>query len=68
MTVISRGETLQHGVAGLERSHGGRLGVAVLDSVGGSVIAHRGDERFALCSKFKFLAAALVLARVDRRQ
>ena len=59
---------LQYGVAGLERRHGGRLGVAVLDSAGASVTAHRGDERFALCSTFKFLAAALVLARVDRRQ
>jgi beta-lactamase class A len=63
-----RGEELQHGVAGLKRRHGGRLGVAVLDSAGVSVIAHRGDERFALCSTFKFLAAALVLARVDRKQ
>ena len=66
--MISRREKLQHEVAGLERRHRGRLGVAVLDSAGGSVIAHRGDERFALCSTFKFLAAALVLARVDRRQ
>jgi beta-lactamase class A len=62
------GGELQHRVAGLERRHGGRLGVAVLDSARVSVIAHRGDERFALCSTFKFLAAALVLARVDRRQ
>ena len=67
MTVISR-QKLQHGVAGLEWRHGGRLGVAVLDNAGVSVIAHRGDERFALCSTFKFLAAALVLARVDRKQ
>jgi len=68
MTVISRREKLQRQVAGLEQRHGGRLGVAVLDSAGVSVIAHRGDERFAMCSTFKFLAAALVLARVDRGQ
>jgi beta-lactamase class A len=48
----------------LERRHGGRLGVATLD--GTKVISRRGDERFALCSTFKFLAAAFVLARVDR--
>jgi beta-lactamase class A len=48
----------------LERRHGGRLGVAILD--GTKVISRRGDERFALCSTFKFLAAAFVLARVDR--
>src|SRR5229473_7495406 len=59
---------LQHGVAGLERRHGGRLGVAVLDSARIKLIAHRGDERFALCSTHKLLSAAFVLARVDRKQ
>jgi beta-lactamase class A len=48
----------------LERRHGGRLGVAILNSSDG--IFRRNDERFALCSTFKFLAAAHVLARVDR--
>jgi beta-lactamase class A len=50
----------------LERSNGGRLGVAVLDLGTGRRISHRADERFALCSTFKFLAASLVLDRVDR--
>lgn len=59
---------LPHGVASLERRHGGRLGVAILDSASGKLIGHRADERFALCSTFKFLAAAYVLARVDRKQ
>ncbi|MGA9723105.1 MAG: class A beta-lactamase [Candidatus Binatus sp.] len=59
---------LQKMVARLERRHGGRLGVAVLDTAGSKLIAHRGDERFALCSTFKFLAAAFVLARVDRKE
>ncbi len=59
---------LQKMLALLERRHGGRLGVAVLDTVGSKVIAHRGDERFALCSTYKFLAAAFVLARVDRME
>ena len=63
-----RPESCNTRLAGLERRHGGRLGVAILDSAGVSVIAHRGDERFALCSTFKFLAAAFVLARVDRKQ
>ncbi len=52
-------------VAGLEQRYGGRLGVAVLDTASTRMIAHRGDERFALCSTFKVLAAAFVLARVD---
>ena len=50
----------------LERAHGGRLGVAILDVDSGRRINHRGEQRFALCSTFKLLAAALVLARVDR--
>ncbi len=53
-------------IAALERRHGGRIGVAILNAAGNSLITHRGDERFALCSTFKFLAAAFVLARVDR--
>lgn len=59
---------VQQAVAGLERRHGGRLGVAVLDTANGNPIAYRGDERFALCSTFKFLAAAFVLTRVDRKE
>ena len=53
---------------GLERRHGGRLGVAILDIDTQRLLAHRGDERFAMCSTFKALAAAHVLARVDRKQ
>jgi beta-lactamase class A len=53
-------------LADLERRNGGRLGVAVLDTANGRSIGHRSDERFPLTSTFKFLAAALVLARVDR--
>ena len=53
-------------LAALERSSGGRLGVAALDLGTGQRISRRADERFALCSTFKFLAASLVLDRVDR--
>lgn len=55
-------------LADLEKRHGGRLGVAVLDLAKGVRIEHRAGERFALCSTFKFLAAAAVLARVDRNE
>jgi beta-lactamase class A len=59
---------LRRGLADLERKYGGRLGVAVLDTARTEPTAHRGDERFPLCSTFKCLAAAFVLARVDRKQ
>ena len=49
----------------LEASVSGRLGVAVLDTGTGDLSGHRLDERFPMCSTFKTLAAALVLARVD---
>ncbi|MDC7788251.1 class A beta-lactamase [Rhodoplanes sp. TEM] len=51
--------------ARIERESGGRLGVAVIDTGSGARSGHRADERFAMCSTFKVLAAAAVLARVD---
>lgn len=50
--------------AALEKRSKGRLGVAVLDTTNGAIASYRGDERFPLCSTFKFLLAAAVLARV----
>jgi beta-lactamase class A len=52
----------------LERSHGGRLGVAVLDTATGGYTGHSADERFPMCSTFKVLLAAAVLARAERQQ
>jgi beta-lactamase class A len=49
----------------LERQHGGRLGVAILDTGSGKHFGHRDKERFLLCSTFKMLLAATVLARLD---
>src|SRR5690606_18451400 len=50
----------------LERTHGGRLGVAILDLATGARAGYRADERFLMCSTFKTLLAAFVLARVER--
>jgi beta-lactamase class A len=63
-----RHATVRQALAGLERRHGGRLGVAILDTAGAEPFEHRGDERFPVTSTFKFLAAACALARVDRRE
>lgn len=49
----------------LERESGGQLGVCVIETATGVRHAHRGDERFPMCSTFKALAAAAVLAQVD---
>jgi beta-lactamase class A len=48
----------------IEDKSKGRLGVAVLFPSGERAM-HRGDERFPMCSTFKFLAASVVLRRVD---
>jgi beta-lactamase class A len=56
----------QNAFASLEAKHGGRLGVAALDSATGQSLTYRQDERFPLCSTFKLLAAAAILANADR--
>jgi len=49
--------------ADIERRAAGRLGVAVLDTVTARRLAYRADERFAICSTFKWLLGAQVLSR-----
>ena len=49
----------------LERKLGGRVGVYALDTGSGAEVAHRADERFAMCSTFKWALVAAVLRRVD---
>jgi beta-lactamase class A len=65
---LAQADEIQAGFADLERIHGGRLGVTVLDVAAGRRIEHRADEKFAMSSTYKFLAAAFVLARVDRQE
>lgn len=55
---------LEQAFAAIEAESGGRLGVAVLTGSGASA-GYRAEERFPLCSTFKALAAAAILARVD---
>jgi beta-lactamase class A len=45
---------------------GGRVGVFALDTGSGKHLARREDERFVMCSTFKWALVADVLARVDR--
>jgi beta-lactamase class A len=60
--------TLPAAFAQLEQANGGRLGVAVFDIATGDRSAYRADERFPMCSTFKFLLVSAVLRRVDRHQ
>ena len=52
-------------VTQLEQRHGGRIGLAALDTGSGRRVAHRADERFPMCSTFKMIAVSAVLHRVD---
>ncbi|MFT3728738.1 MAG: class A beta-lactamase [Terricaulis sp.] len=47
--------------AAIERRLGGRLGVAALNTANGATLTHWANERFAMCSSFKWLLAAAVL-------
>lgn len=51
----------------IEAGSGGRMGIAVLQA-DGRIEGNRLDERFPMCSTFKWVAAAHVLQRVDRGQ
>jgi beta-lactamase class A len=55
-------------IAEIEERTGARIGVAALDTGGGKRLDYRSEERFPMCSTFKFLAAAAVLKRVDDGQ
>jgi beta-lactamase class A len=61
-------ERLASDIARIESESGGRLGVAALDTLTEARFGHRADERFPMCSTFKLLAAAAILARVDAKQ
>ena len=52
----------------IEERTGARIGVAALDTASGKRLDYRSEERFPMCSTFKFLAAAAVLKRVDDGQ
>jgi beta-lactamase class A len=53
-------------LAEIESRVGGRVGVFAVDTGSGRTLARREDERFAMCSTFKWALAAAVLGMVDR--
>ncbi len=52
-------------IADIEHKVGGRVGVMALDTESGETLEHRADERFAMCSTFKWILAAAVLEQVE---
>jgi beta-lactamase class A len=55
-------------LAEVERRVGGRVGLFALDAGSGRSLGQRPDERFAMCSTFKWVLAAAVLASAERRE
>lgn len=49
----------------IEQRIGGRVGILAVNLANGRMVAHRADERFAMCSTFKWLLAAAILEQVD---
>jgi beta-lactamase class A len=62
---MSADASLRDHLMKIEAQSGGRMGVALFDTGTGRIIGHRVDEIFPMCSTFKVLAVAAVLARVD---
>lgn len=57
-----------HAIRAAEEGLGARLGVLIRETGGRRSWSHRAEERFPMCSVFKALAGAAVLARVDQGQ
>jgi len=66
--ISSQAESAAARIAEIEERTGARIGVAALDTGSGKRLDHRSEDRFPMCSTFKFLAAAAVLKRVDDGQ
>lgn len=61
----SKQEAFSAGMKIIEAEIKGRLGVCILDTETGARFDYRAIERFPMCSTFKLLASAAILARVD---
>jgi beta-lactamase class A len=52
-------------IAAIEQRIGGRIGFSAYDTASRSWMYHRSDERFAMCSTFKWMLAAAILKAVQ---
>ena len=55
-------------IAEIERGLQGHIGVAILDTADNKSVTYRANDRFPMCSTFKFLLVAAVLQRVDKQE
>nr|WP_237166530.1 class A beta-lactamase [Mycolicibacterium hippocampi] len=55
-------------IEAFERQHNVVVGLSAVELPSGRWLAHRGKERFAMCSTFKAYAAGAVLQRADRAE
>lgn len=62
------GPEFRKAVLAVEQASGGRLGLAVTDTAGGERFGHRADERFPMCSTFKFALAAAILKQAEQKR
>lgn len=65
-TALSKPNPQAADFAALEKASGGRLGVTLLNTATGQRNGHRQDERFPMCSTFKFVLSACVLHLADQ--
>jgi len=65
---IARDTAIQKKLAALEKSVDGRLGVALINTADNSQFVYRGDERFAMCSTSKIMAAFGLLKKSEQQK
>ena len=63
---IARAAATDKPMADIEAAVGGRVGVMAIDTGDATEMSHRADDRFAMCSTFKWLLAASVFSQVER--
>jgi beta-lactamase class A len=68
VTPLAEASAARRRLATIESGVGGRVGVFALDTGNGRQLACRPDERFAMCSTFKWVLAAAVLVAAERAQ
>lgn len=59
---------IQQKLAELEKSSGGRLGVALINTADNTQILYRADERFPMCSTSKVMAASAILKQSETKK